>query len=102
MTPGGNEYEHLSEVDLLVREDGGRQVHSRKRFGRSRKCCPSRAGRFLECLVSWREITDIPSFVNRYARLKNALTPHICVLLSKRISVVLDFAAATKTQRTWF
>jgi AAA domain len=27
------------------------------------------------------EITDIPSFVNRYTRLKNALTPHICVLL---------------------
>jgi predicted kinase len=48
------------------------------------------------------EITDIPSFVNRYTRLKNALTPHICVLLSKRISVVLDFAAATKTQRAWF
>src|SRR6266496_1149597 len=45
------------------------------------------------------EITDIPSFVNRYTRLKNALTPHICVLLSKRISVVLDFAAATKAQR---
>jgi len=48
------------------------------------------------------EITDIPSFVNRYARLKNALTPHICVLLSKGIPVVLDFAAATKTQRAWF
>src|SRR5438874_5998838 len=48
------------------------------------------------------EITDIPSFVNRYTRLKNALTPHICVLLSKRISVVLDFAAATKVQRAWF
>src|SRR5207253_898934 len=48
------------------------------------------------------EITDIPSFVNRYTRLKNALTPHICVLLSKRISVVLDFAAATKAQRAWF
>jgi predicted kinase len=48
------------------------------------------------------EITDISSFVNRYTRLKNALTPHVCVLLSKRISVVLDFAAATKTQRAWF
>ena len=48
------------------------------------------------------EITDIPPFVNRYTRLKNALTPHICVLLSKRMSVVLDFAAATKTQRAWF
>jgi len=48
------------------------------------------------------EITDIPSFVNRSTRLKNALTPHIWVLLSKKISVVLDFAAATKTQRAWF
>src|SRR6266567_5055431 len=55
MAPGGNEYEHLTEVDLLVWEDGGRQVHSRKRFGYSRKCCPSRAGRFLECPVSWRD-----------------------------------------------
>ena len=48
------------------------------------------------------EITDIPTFVDRYTRLKNALTPPICALLSKRISVVLDFAAATKTQREWF
>ena len=48
------------------------------------------------------EITDIAAFVDRYTRLKNALTPHICVLLSKNISVVLDFAAATKTQRVWF
>jgi len=48
------------------------------------------------------EITDIPAFVDRYTRLRNALAPHICVLLSKGISVVLDFAAATKTQRVWF
>ena len=48
------------------------------------------------------EITDIPAFVDRYTRLRNALAPHICVLLSKGISVVLDFAAATKTQRAWF
>src|SRR5215469_17713101 len=48
------------------------------------------------------EITDVPAFVDRYMRLKNALTPPICALLSKRISVVLDFAAATKAQRAWF
>jgi predicted kinase len=48
------------------------------------------------------EITDVPAFLDRYTRLKNALTQHICILLSKRISVVLDFAAATKTQRAWF
>ena len=28
--------------------------------------------------------------------------PHICVLLSKGISVVLDFPANTKEQRAWF
>jgi predicted kinase len=48
------------------------------------------------------EITDIQAFVQCYSRLKNALTPHICALLSKGISVVLDFAAATKAQRVWF
>jgi len=48
------------------------------------------------------EITDIATFVDRYTRLKNAVMPHICVLLSKSISVVLDFAAATKEQRAWF
>jgi hypothetical protein len=45
------------------------------------------------------EITDIPSFVNRYERLKNAFTPHICILLARGISVVVDFAGATKKKR---
>lgn len=48
------------------------------------------------------EITDVQAFVQCYSRLKNALTPHICDLLSKGTSVVLDFAAATKAQRAWF
>ena len=48
------------------------------------------------------EITDIHAFVRCYSRLKNALAPHICALLSKGISVVIDFAAATKAQRGWF
>src|ERR1700732_3417835 len=39
------------------------------------------------------EITDIQSFVDRYARLKNALTPHICDLLTKRIPRVARFGA---------
>jgi predicted kinase len=47
-------------------------------------------------------ITDILSFVDRYTKLKKALTPHICDLLSKGNTVVLDFAAATKSQRAWF
>jgi predicted kinase len=48
------------------------------------------------------EITDVQAFVQRYSRLKNAVTPHICALLSRGISVVLDFAAATKAQGVWF
>lgn len=48
------------------------------------------------------EITDMPGFFERSARLKNALAPHICALLSKGISVVLDFPGNTKAQRLWF
>jgi predicted kinase len=48
------------------------------------------------------EITDIPGFVKFSSRLKNALTPHVCALLSKGISVVLDFPGNTKVQRAWF
>jgi predicted kinase len=56
---------------------------------------------FLNALFPGK-ITDIASFVDCYTRLKNALTPHICFVLSKNITVVLDFAAATKSQRAWF
>ena len=48
------------------------------------------------------EITDLPSFVTYSSRLKNALGPHVCALLSKGISVVLDFPGNTKAQRAWF
>jgi predicted kinase len=48
------------------------------------------------------EITDITGFVKCSSRLKNALTPHVCALLSKGISVVLDFPGNTKAQRAWF
>src|SRR5262250_1528249 len=48
------------------------------------------------------EVTDIPGFVKCSSRLKKALTPHVCALLSKGISVVLDFPANTKAQRAWF
>jgi predicted kinase len=56
---------------------------------------------FLDALFPG-EITDIPGFVKCSSRLKNALTPHVCALLSKGISVVLDFPGNTKTQRSWF
>jgi predicted kinase len=48
------------------------------------------------------EITDIPGFVRCSSRLKNAIGPHVCALLSKGISVVLDFPGNTKAQRLWF
>ena len=48
------------------------------------------------------EITDIAGFLKYSTRLQNALTPHVCALLSRGISVVLDFPANTTTQRAWF
>lgn len=48
------------------------------------------------------EVVDIPSFVKYSSRLKDALTEHIGVLLSRGISVVLDFPGNTRTQRAWF
>ena len=48
------------------------------------------------------EITDIQGFVMRSTRLKDALTPLVCALLSKGISMVLDFPGNTRAQRAWF
>jgi predicted kinase len=48
------------------------------------------------------EIGDIPTFFDRSSRLRNVLAPHVCTLLSKGISVVLDFPANTREQRSWF
>ena len=45
---------------------------------------------------------DIAEFVDRSIRLKAALAPHICALLSRGISIVLDFPANTPRQRGWF
>jgi len=48
------------------------------------------------------EITDLPGFIKCSSRLRSALAPHICALLSKGISVVLDFPGNTKAHRLWF
>src|SRR5262245_22985168 len=48
------------------------------------------------------EIIDIAAFVKCSSRLQKALAPIICDLLSKGISVVLDFPGNTKVQRAWF
>ena len=48
------------------------------------------------------EIIDIPGYAKYASRLNRTLEPHICALLAKGISVVLDFPANTKAQRAWF
>lgn len=48
------------------------------------------------------EITDIPAFIDRSLRLRTALAPHICAMLAKGVSIVLDFPGNTKAQRAWF
>jgi hypothetical protein len=42
------------------------------------------------------EITDVPGFIKYSSRLRNALGPHVCALLSKGISLVLDFSCQYK------
>ena len=48
------------------------------------------------------DIVDIPGFVKYSTRLKDALQAHICSLLSKGVTVVLDFPGNTCKQRAWF
>ena len=55
----------------------------------------------LNCLFPG-EIIDIPAFVKYSSRLKNAVGPYVLELLSKGVSVVLDFPGNTRVQRGWF
>ena len=48
------------------------------------------------------EIVDILSFVKYSSRVNDALAQHIHSLLSKGVSVVLDFPGNTRNQRAWF
>jgi predicted kinase len=48
------------------------------------------------------EILTVPDFTKRSSQLRNALAPQIAALLSKGVSVVLDFPANTQSQRAWF
>lgn len=48
------------------------------------------------------EIVDVPSFVEYSSRLRNALEEPIGSLLSRGVSVVLDFPGNTRAQRAWF
>lgn len=56
---------------------------------------------FLERLFPG-ELVDVPSYVKYSSRVKVALESHICDLLSKGFSVVLDFPGNTRKQRAWF
>src|SRR5262245_50201569 len=56
---------------------------------------------FLDSLYPC-EILDVPGFVKCSSRLRSALEPHVCELLMKGISVVLDFPGNTRAQRAWF
>src|SRR4029450_138775 len=48
------------------------------------------------------DIVDVPTFAKFSARLRAALSYHVCALLSRGISVVLDFPGNTRAQRRWF
>ena len=56
---------------------------------------------FLERLYPG-QVVDVASFVTYSTRIKDALAPHVCSLLSMGISVVLDFPGNTRKQRAWF
>lgn len=48
------------------------------------------------------EIREFADFLRCSARLRAALAPHICALLSRGVPVVLDFPGNTVAQRAWF
>jgi predicted kinase len=56
---------------------------------------------FLERLFPG-QIVDLAAYVTCSSRVRDALGPHICSLLSRGVSVVLDFPANTRGQRAWF
>ena len=81
--------------------DGGWQINACPRASRSGNAVLLVQDELLDRLFPG-EIIDIPGFVKYSSRLKDALTSHICSLLAKDISVVLDFPANAKAQRAWF
>ncbi|MET2826563.1 AAA family ATPase [Mesorhizobium shangrilense] len=47
------------------------------------------------------EMTSVADYVNRSARLRNAMELHLIDLLKSGVSVVLDFPANTPANRAW-
>lgn len=48
------------------------------------------------------EVVDVAAYVKLSRRIRRTLVPHVRDLLSRGVSVVLDFAGNTKSQRQWF
>lgn len=48
------------------------------------------------------EITTIPDYIKYASRLKKVMSGHAVALLSRGVSVALDFPANTVEQRQWF
>ena len=78
----------------------GKSTHA-KELARAKNAVLLVQDEFLATLFPG-EIRDIPDFVRCSARVRAALSPHICDLLSRGISVVLDFPGNTRKQRQWF
>jgi predicted kinase len=75
----------------------GKSTLSRKLAERE-NAVPLAQDEFLEQLFPG-EIVDIPGFPKYSSRLKDALGPHICSLLSTGVSVVLDDLAESRPCR---
>ncbi len=95
------EDEQPGEADVHVRQDGSRQVDERKDLADRANAILLVQDELLERLFP-DEITDIPTFIDRSLRLRTALAPHICAMLAKGVSIVLDFPGNTRAQRAWF
>lgn len=47
-------------------------------------------------------IVNVASYLEYAGRVNRMVAPHVAAILSKGVSVVLDFPANTKNQRAWF
>ena len=78
----------------------GKSTHARE-LARTTNAVLFVQDEFLSALYAG-EIRDIDDFVKYSARVRDALSLHIQDLLSRGVSVVLDFPGNTKAQRQWF
>jgi predicted kinase len=84
-----------------VREDGRWEIDLREGLARVKNAVLLIQDEFLDALYPG-EIRSIQDFVKYSARVRDALSPHIRDLLSRGVSVVLDFPGNTRAQRQWF